>query len=307
MLEQVLPVLRGFLNNMFVQYGKILFFISMFFVVASIAALAIFGLNLGIDFTGGSIMEISYEGERPDVKEVRDVLSDFELGSSYVQPVGENGMLIRTPFLTEEVHQQVLSALGDGVSEMRFEAIGPVIGMEIRSKVVMMALLALAAIVLYIIIAFRRVTEPLHSWHYSLAAVVALLHDFLIPVGVFAVLGAYYGVQFTIPVVVGLLTVIGYSVNDTVVIFDRIRENLLKKEGESFADIINISLRQTIWRSLSTSFTTLLVLVSIFVLGGETLRYFALTLIIGVIAGTYSSLFVAPPLLLLWSRMKKRS
>ena len=292
---------------MFVNYGKTLFFISMFFVAVSVAALAVFGLNVGIDFNGGSIMEISYEGARPDVSEVRNVISDFDLGSSYVQPVGDNGMLIRTPFLTEEIHQQVLSALGEDVQEMRFEAIGPVIGQELRGKVLMMTLLALAAIVLYIIVAFRRVAEPLRSWHYSAAAVVALVHDLLIPLGVFAVLGAYFGVQFTIPVVVGLLTVLGYSVNDTVVVFDRIRENLMRKEGTSFENTINISLRQTIWRSLSTSFTTLLVLVSIFVLGGETLRYFALALIIGVIAGTYSSLFVAPPLLLLWTRLKKRS
>ncbi|MCP6726773.1 MAG: protein translocase subunit SecF [Patescibacteria group bacterium] len=292
---------------MFVQYGKILFYISLFFVAVSIAALAVFGLNLGIDFTGGSIMEVSYENDRPEVGEVQDILSDFELGSSYVQPIGENGMLIRTPFLTEDVHQLVLSALGEGVGEMRFEAIGPVIGMELRGKVFMMAFLALFAIVLYIIIAFRRMAEPLRSWHYSAAAVVALLHDFLIPMGVFAFLGAYFGVQFTIPVVVGLLTVLGYSINDTVVVFDRIRENLQRKVGTSFQDTINISLRQTILRSLSTSFTTLLVLVSIFVLGGETLRYFALALIIGVIAGTYSSLFVAPPLLLLWARLRKRS
>ncbi len=279
----------------------------MFFVAASIAALAVFGLNIGIDFTGGSIMEVSYENARPDVVEVQDVISDFELGSSYVQPVGENGMLIRTPFLSEEVHQQLLSALGEEVQEMRFEAIGPVIGQELRGKVLMMTLLALAAIVLYIIVAFRRVAEPLRSWHYSVAAVAALLHDLLIPLGVFAVLGAYYGVQFTIPVVVGLLTVLGYSVNDTVVVFDRIRENLQRKEGTSFEDTINISLRQTIWRSLSTSVTTLFVLVAIFVFGGETLRYFALALIIGVIAGTYSSLFVAPPFLLLWTRLRKRS
>ncbi|HEA84372.1 MAG TPA: protein translocase subunit SecF [Candidatus Wildermuthbacteria bacterium] len=292
---------------MFVRYGKILFYISMFFVTVSLAALAVFGLNVGIDFTGGSIMEISYQDARPEVGEIQDILSNFDLGSSYVQPIGENGMLIRTPFLTEDVHQQVFSALGENVSEMRFEAIGPVIGQELRSKVFMMAFLALAAIVLYIIIAFRRMAEPLRSWHYSVAAVVALLHDFLIPMGVFAFLGAYYEVQFTIPVVVGLLTVLGYSINDTVVVFDRIRENLQRKVGTSFQDTINISLRQTILRSLSTSFTTLLVLVSIFVLGGETLRYFALALIIGVIAGTYSSLFVAPPLLLLWTRFRRRS
>ena len=291
---------------MFVRYGKILFFISMFFVAVSLAALAVFGLNVGIDFTGGSIMEVSYENERPTVEEVQDILSEFELGSSYVQPVGENGMLIRTPFLAEDMHQQVLSALGENVSEMRFEAIGPVIGRELRSKVLMMTLLALLAIVLYIIIAFRRIAEPLQSWHYSIAAVVALLHDLLIPIGVFAFLGAYYGVQFTIPVVVGLLTVLGYSINDTVVVFDRIRENLRRKEGTSFQDTVNISLRQTILRSLSTSFTTLLVLVSIFVLGGETLRYFALALIIGVVAGTYSSLFVAPPLLLILARLRRR-
>lgn len=292
---------------MFTVYGKFLFLISMALVVASLGVIAVFGLNVGIDFTGGSIMEVSYEGVRPEVKEVRGILSTFDLSSSYVQPIGEQGILIRTPFLTEDIHQQVLSALGEDASEMRFEAVGPVIGNELRSKVLVMTLLALVAIVVYIIIAFRRIVEPLRSWHYSVAAVLALLHDFLIPVAVFAVLGAYYGVQFTIPVVVGLLTVLGYSVNDTVVVFDRIRENVLRREGRSFEEIINISLRQTIWRSLSTSLTTLFVLIAIFILGGETLRYFSLALIIGVIAGTYSSLFVAPPLLLLWARLRRRS
>ena len=292
---------------MFTIYGKFLFFISLALVVVSLGTIAVFGLNMGIDFTGGSIMEVSYEGTRPEVKEVRDILSDFDLGSSYVQPVGEQGMLIRTPFISEEVHQQVLSALGENVEEMRFEAVGPVIGDELRSKVLLMTLLALLAIVVYIIFAFRRVVEPLRSWQYSLAAVVALLHDILIPVAIFAVLGKYFGVQFTIPVVVGLLTVLGYSINDTVVVFDRIRENILRKEGKSFQETIEISLRQTIWRSLSTSLTTLFVLIAIFILGGETLRYFALALIIGVIAGTYSSLFVAPPLLLFWTRLMKRS
>jgi len=292
---------------MFVVYGKFLFVISMIAIIASIGVLVVLGLNFGIDFTGGSIMEVSYEGERPSVVEVQDIVSEFQLGSSYVQPIGEKGMLIRTPFLGEDVHKKLFSSLGEGVNEERFEAVGPVIGEELRGKVFVMTLLALFVIVVYIIIAFRKVPQPLSSWHYSVAALLALAHDVLIPICVFAILGKYFGVQFTIPVVVGLLTVLGYSINDTVVVFDRIRENLIRGEGVGYVETINISLRQTILRSLSTSATTLMVLGAIFFFGGETLRYFALALMIGVVAGTYSSLFVAPQLLLLWTGLRKSS
>ena len=290
----------------FISVGKFLFVLSLILMLVSLAAVLVFGLNFGIDFTGGSILEVSYEETRPAVQEVQDILSPFELGSVYVQPIGEQGMLVRTPFLSEQVHQQVLSALGEGAEELRFEAVGPVIGQELRSKVLLMVILALVAIVLYIIIAFRRIVEPLHSWHYSLAALFALLHDLILPVGIFAVLGSFFNVQFTIPVVVGLLTVLGYSINDTVVVFDRIRENLLKREAVDFSQTVNLSLTQTIGRSLSTSFTTLLVLFCIFLLGGETLKYFSLALIIGVVAGTFSSLFVAPFLLLFWARINRK-
>ena len=224
-------------------------------------------------------------------------LSGLNVGLVSAQRVEERGVLLRMKDLSEEKHQEVLSALGEGAQEMHFESIGPVIGKELQGRAATLLVLALASIVFYVMFAFRKVKQPVHSWQWSLATLAALLHDVLIPLGVLAFLGKFYGVQITIPVVVALLTVVGYSVNDTVVVFDRVRENLLKKVGVDFADTLRLSLEQTFTRSMNTSLTTLLVVLAILFFGGGTLRDFALTLAIGIAAGNWSSLFVAPPLL----------
>ena len=279
-----------------------LLFSSVLFVGAAAFSIGFFGLNFGIDFTGGSLLEVTYQGERPSLKTIEGQLKDFDLGSLYIQPTREKGMIFRMKDLDEQTHQQMVAALGEGVEELRFESIGPVIGKELREKTLVLAALAIAAVVLYIAFAFRRTAGSLLPWHWSGAALVASLHDILLPLGVFAALGFFQGVQVTIPVVVALLTVIGYSINDTVVVFDRIRENLFLRTGFDFTDTVKQSLRQTWFRSLSTSLTTLTVLFSIYFFGGETLHDFSLMLILGIAAGTYSSLFLAPPLLLLWRK-----
>jgi len=286
----------------FLKYKKIYFAFSGVIVLACLASLFVFGLNPGIDFTGGSILEVVYEGARPSPQAVREALS--ELGDAYVQPTDNNGLIIRIKDIDEETHQQVLGILGEGyqLEERRFESIGPVIGQELKDKTKILVVLALFFIVLYIAFAFRKVQRPVRSWQYGLASLLALFHDVLIPVGIFSVLGKYMGFQFTIPVVTALLTVLGYSINNTVVVFDRIRENLIKKTGVTFEETIDKSLNQTLTRCLNTSLTTLLVLLAIFFFGGETLRYFSLALIIGVVAGTYSSLFLAAPLLTKFSK-----
>ena len=283
------------------RYSKFFRTLSAVLVVLSLAAIATFGLDLGIEFTGGSILEVAYEKERPSLEATREELLDLDIGLVSTQPVGDKGFLFRMKDLSEEKHQEVLLTLGSEAQELRFESIGPVIGEELKGRAGLLLALALFSIVVYVMFAFRRITHPVHSWQWSLAALVALLHDILIPLGMLAFLGEFYGVQITIPVVVALLTVVGYSVNDTVVVFDRIRENLVRKVGADFADTVTQSLQQTFTRSLNTSLTTLFVVLAIVFFGGETLRYFALTLAVGIGAGSWSSLFVAPFLLEKWA------
>lgn len=282
---------------MILRYRKLLLGVSLVWAGASAASIAFFGLEPGIEFTGGSILEVAYEKERPSLELVRSQLAKLDVGLVSTQEVGERGVLVRMRDLSQEKHQEVLGALGEEAQELRFESIGPAIGKELRSRAAILLVLSLGAIAVYVMFAFRRITQPVSSWYWSLATLVALGHDVLLPLGVLAALGQVQGVQVTIPVVVALLTVVGYSVNDTVVVFDRIRENLIKKVGADFRDTVQISLQQTFVRSLNTSFTTLLVVLAILFFGGETLRYFALTLAVGIAAGSWSSLFVAPAIL----------
>ena len=289
----------------FVKYRKFYFIFSGILVVGSLICLIIFGLKPGIDFTGGSILEVEYKAERFSNQEIKNALADLELGEIYIQPTGERGVIIRMKDIDEATHQQVLEKLGQ-VEELRFESIGPVIGRELKEKTKIVIVLSLLAIVFYIALAFRRIQRPVSSWQYGIASLLALFHDVLIPIGILSLLGFLYGVQITIPVIVALLTVLGYSINNTVVVFDRIRENLLKRIGATYEGTVNNSLNQTLTRSLNTSLTTLFVLIAIFLLGGETLKYFALTLILGIAAGTYSSIFLASPILVSWLKWRKK-
>ncbi|HZX49750.1 MAG TPA: protein translocase subunit SecF [Candidatus Paceibacterota bacterium] len=288
------------------RLGKIFLALSVVLVGASIVSLAWFGLELGIEFTGGSLLEVRYSQDRPSNAQIQEWLAPLGVQVSSVQPVGANNVLLRMQDLPEEKHQEVLSALEQGrpqavVDEQRFESIGPVIGRELTEKSLTLTLVSLLAITLYVTFAFRKVRKPARSWQWSLVALLALVHDVVIPLGTVAFLGHFQGMQITIPVMVALLTIVGYSINDTVVIFDRIRENLLKKTGDSFAHTVAKSLRQTFSRSFNTSFTTLLAVVAIYFFGGATLQPFALTLIVGMVAGTWSSLFLAPVILVKWA------
>ncbi len=289
----------------FIRYHKIYFVFSSVLVLGSIILLMVFGLRLGIDFTGGSIMEIEYAVERPSNQEIREQLADIELGTFYIQPTGDNGVILRLKDINETVHSEILQRLGE-VDERRFESIGPVIGEELKEKTKLAVTLALISIVLYIAFSFRKISYPLKSWQYGVVSLVALFHDALIALGIFVILGKYSGVEITIPIITALLAVLGYSINDTVVVFDRIRENILKRTSVTFKEIVNNSLNQVITRSINTSFTTLLALSAIFFLGGATLKYFSLVLIIGIITGTYSSVFLAAPLLVYWLERKDK-
>ena len=289
----------------FLRYRKIYFIFSGFLILGSLICLFVFGLNLGIEFTGGGILEVEYKADRPSNQEIREKLTGLDLGEIYTQPTGEKGAIFRMKDIDENTHQELLLRLGE-VEELRFETIGPVIGRELRETTQIVIMVSLLAIVFYIALAFRRISRPVASWQYGIASLIALFHDVLIPVGIFSILGKFYGVQITIPIIAALLAVLGYSINNTVVVFDRIRENLLKGAGVTYEETVNKSLNQTITRSINTSLTTLFVLIAIFLFGGETLKYFALALILGISFGTYSSVFLTTPILVGWLRWRQQ-
>ncbi len=281
----------------------------------SIISIAVFGLNLGIDFTGGSMLEIKFQNiERPHIDQIQSLLQEFNYSNINIQAAGENSYIIRTFTISEEEHQQILSKIKErfqnqdnkdsDIIEQRFESVGPVIGQEFKNKTIWAILLALIAIILYIAFTFRHVSKPVESWKYGLAAIIALIHDITIITGVFAILGHFINVQIDAYFITAILTILGYSVNDTIVTFDRIRENLHKKQNLTFTELVNFSINETLARSINTSLTVFMVLITIFLFGGESIRFFSLTLLIGVVIGTYSSIFVASPLMLFFYKRK---
>ncbi len=288
----------------FIKYRKVFYLVSSSLVIISFLSILFFGIKLSIEFKGGSILEVKYKNSPPSTEEIRNSLRDLNLGEIFVQKTGEKGVILRLKDISEESHRQILEKLkekGD-LEEIRFESVGPIIGEELKKKTEYLIILSIFVIVLYITFAFRRVMRPLKSWQYGICGILALFHDVFIPIGIFAILGKFYNVEITLPIITALLTVFGYSINDSVVVFDRVRENLLKRKYPSFEETVNESLNQTLSRSLSTSLTTLFVLFAIFFFGGETLKYFSLALILGISLGTYSSIFIATPLLVTWSK-----
>jgi preprotein translocase subunit SecF len=296
-----------------IQKSKIWIGISATLVGLSVASLALWGLNLGIDFTGGSYLEVRFEADRPSVTEVQDSLGSLNLGSLVVQPVGEKELILRFRDVNEDEHQLVLTALEKlsgteevpaVVEELRFDSVGPSIGKELSRKSFQAMFFVFLFIISYIAWSFRKVSRPVESWKYGVTATIALVHDALIVLGVFSVLGHFYGVQINTPFIAAILTVMGFSVHDTIVVFDRIRENL-PKSSQSFDETVNASLNQTMVRSMITSGTVLLVLTSIYIYGGASIRDFALALLVGIFFGTYSSIFLASPLVVAWEKYRK--
>ncbi len=288
--------------------GKKYYFLAFSGVLVLMSAMAIliYGLSLGIDFTGGSILEVEFSEDVPTPARVHTVVDSLNVGNVAVQPTGERGMILRFGAVDESVHQTILGELskeGHGIMiEKRFDSIGPVIGKELSRNAITAFIIAGVTIVLYIAWAFRKVSEPVSSWKYGVVAVVALMHDVVIPTGLFAILGRFSGVTIDALFITALLTIMGFSVHDTIVVFDRTRENLHKLKGkEEFKTTVNRSVNETFTRSVNTSVTTLLALVAILLFGGESVRYFSLALIVGIVFGTYSSIFVASPLLVMWN------
>ncbi len=292
------------------NYYRQFFILSLVILLAGIISLAIFGLELGIDFKGGSVTELQFN-QAVDAGKVRSTIDKQGIEGAQVQSTDNNGIIIRTPKQDEEKHKMLLQSLKTEVgdfTETSYESIGPVVGEQLTRQAAYQLILVSLGIVLYIAYAFRKVTKPISSWQFGIAAIVSLLHDLLVVLGIFSILGHFFKIEVDSMFVTAMLTVLGFSVHDTIIVFDRIRENLKVYAGQSIEFVVNHSISQTLVRSLNTSLTVLLVLLALLLFGGETIRYFVLALFIGIIAGTYSSIFVASPILVLWQnyRLKKR-
>ncbi len=289
---------------------KITFFFSVGLTVVAIVLIATFGLRFGADFRGGSVMELVFNNQRPPVDELGKVVGAVEgVSNVSVSPEGDNGALIRLNDVDEQAHQNILGAISGKfgkITENRFDSIGPTVGNDLKTKSIKAIIISLLAIVVYLAIVFRKLSSVLSPWALGLSAVAALVHDVLVPVGLFALLGHYLNIEITSIFVAAALTILGYSISDSVVVFDRIRENVLRFGArEDFGETVHKSIMQTLVRSLNTTFTVLLSLVAIFFFGGESIKYFALALIVGVFCGAYSSIFIASPILVWWGRGRR--
>lgn len=289
------------------KYKWFYFLISLALLLPGLYFLIRFGLRLSIDFTGGSLLEIQTRNE-VSPEPFREVAAAQGLELYSVQPAGDNSYILRFKPLTQEQNDKFKEEINtkvEGAFEKRFETVGPTIGAELTRKSVLAVAFASACIVVYIAWAFRRIPKPYSPWKFGLSAVVALLHDAFVVLGVFAILGHYYHVEIDALFVTALLTIIGFSVHDSIVVFDRIRENLPKLPKATFEQVVDFSLTETIVRSLNTSITVLLVLTAMVIFGGESIRWFVVALLVGIASGTFSSIFNAAPLLVIWESRKK--
>ena len=297
-----------------VKYRKIFFTLSVILIGLSVFGIFNYGFRESIDFKGGSITEVSFPNGRPDKTVVESEVSALGLGGFSVRPSENDRYIIRTLELSQAENTSLINALSqNGATPIvveRSNTIGPIAGAELKSKAYKAIAVVVIMIVLFVTFAFRRVSKPVSSWKYGLATVVALFHDVVIPAGVFVYLGHFKGVEIDLLFVTGLLAILGYSVHDTIVVFDRVRENLKINRDlnnkEDFETTVGKSVHQTFGRSINTSLTIFITLLALFMVGGEATKDFALLLIVGIVVGTYSSIFVASPLLVTLEHWQKK-
>jgi preprotein translocase subunit SecF len=259
-------------------------------------------------------MELTFSGARPESSAVVSVLEKSEITSALVQKSGDKGLIIRTATMTEESHQKALDAIkaefakdGNTISEPSFEMIGPSVSQQLRQRSLWAVILVCLGILIYITYAFRAVTRPVASWKYGALAIIAMLHDVVIVVGIFAVLGHFAGVEVDTTFVVAVLTILGFSVHDTIVVYDRIREKLLHRgTSQTLEEIVDSGLNQTLGRSINTTVTVMITLFAMYFFGGASIHNFVLALLVGFVAGAYSSIFIASPLLVYVERWQRR-
>jgi len=293
----------------FLRPAKFFLGLSAVLVLTSIVLLIVPGPKLSIDFTGGTLIELTLQ-EGQTKEKVSEALATFEgeepLGNISMSTTKEGHLLMRMRDISNEEHLALIehleSTVGD-VEEQQFTTIGPTVGQSLKQRAVIAIVLASVAIVLYLAFAFRNVPRKLSPWRFGVIAVITLIHDIMITVGVFVILSHVTSFEVDTLFITALLTILGYSVNDTIIIFDRIRDNLTEQSrGEEFAQVADRSLQQSITRSINTTGSTLIMLIALFTLGSESIRWFILTLIVGMVVGTYSSIFLATPLLVYWKK-----
>lgn len=295
-------------NNMFItKYRKIFVSISIALVTLSACFIAFFGLNFGIDFKGGALLEIEYNTIRPDQTIVENIIKPLSVGEVLLQPMGEKGYSIKTRDITENEKIQIIQALGSDATEKSFTSIGPSVGAELVHKAVTSFILVALGIIFWIAFSFRKVSKPVSSWKYGLIAIVSLVHDVLIVVGAFALLGHLTGAEADTLFVVAVLTTLGLSVSDTIVVFDRIRENIRVGHFKTFEETVGKSLNQVYVRSIITSSTVIMVLLSLVFWGPASTKIFAIVLTVGMFFGTYSSIFLASPLLVITKNLQDKN
>jgi preprotein translocase subunit SecF len=301
-----------------IKNRKIFYIFSAVLLIASVLSLFVWGLELGIDFKGGSVIEVRYTETLPDAnmieKNISTVAGEISLGNYILQSVGDTDYSIKSRLVSENERQQIENAFSNNgalkTELKKVNSIGPLIGKEAAQKAFISIILVLLCIVLFIAFVFRHVSKPVSSWKYGLMAVVALAHDVVIPIGVFSILGHYLGYEVDTLFVTALLVILGFSIHDTIVVYDRIRENLhdsnKMNDKKTFETIVGESVNQTFIRSINTSMTTILALFVLYFLGPEATQHFSLALIIGVAIGTYSSIFIASALLVTIEKWQKK-
>ena len=293
-----------------VNNRKFFFILSAVLVLASIFSIWKYGFNLGIDFKGGSVLEVSYAENRPAKDTISAELEKVGLGNFILTPSGDRNYILKTRELSATEKVIVMSAFQTEATnvakEEKFSSIGPVVGSQMKNKAMVAITIVLICILLFITFVFRKVSKPVASWKYALVTIVALLHDVIIPTGFFVVWNHFTGGEIDLLFVTALLAILGYSVHDTIVVFDRVRESL--RDGVSkkpFIETVGEAVSQTMARSINTSVTTFLTLAALYFVGGETTKDFALLLLVGVVVGAYSSIFVASPLLVTLEKFQK--
>ncbi len=269
--------------------------------ILSVLSLLVWGLKYDIDFTGGTMMEVKFANTVPTNQEISDLFAGVKLDSLTIQASGNNSVLIRYAAEDDKVNEEAWKAINakyQDATQLRVDFVNSSVSKELKTKSLNALGLAIAGIMAYIAWAFRKVSRPVESWKYGAGAVIALAHDIIITTGVFSLLGHFYGIKVGIPFIAALLTILGFSVHDTIVVYDRTRENLLRGSAkEPFAQVVNRSLNETMVRSINTSMTVIVTLLAIYLFGGASIKYFSLALLVGVTFGTYSSIFIASALL----------
>ncbi|GIW59629.1 MAG: protein-export membrane protein SecF [Patescibacteria group bacterium] len=293
----------------FVKNRKIYFLISCLILLPGVISLLVRGMNLGIDFSGGARFEIGgpqISQASPD--DLRNHLAETTQLSS-IQRSGDGTWIMRSRNLSQQDIDQIVTTLNQKYPEtqlLRFENVGPTIGAELGRNALIALAISWIAIILYVAYSFRSVPKPLTSWQFGITAIIALIHDALFVIGLFSILGWTLNVEVDALFVTALLTIMGFSVHDTIVVYDRIRENLIKKKGKTIEETVNIALNETLVRSLNTSGTVAVVLIALVIFGGESIRWFTVALLAGIVSGAYSSVFLAAQLLVVWHHYQSR-